>query len=129
MKGVLQHELVHCFQNNGKGTCPGGLIEGMAGVYSCHVPDGCLTKIPYLDFVRLQRKFIPPHWKREPGDKWDAGYQSTAYFLEWLDQTFGEGHVRRLNESLAEAYEESVWTTLTGHTIESLWKKYLHEYK
>lgn len=29
--GVLVHELVHCFQYNGKGTCPGGLVEGIAG--------------------------------------------------------------------------------------------------
>ena len=29
--GVLQHELVHCFQRNGKGSCPGGLVEGIAG--------------------------------------------------------------------------------------------------
>lgn len=29
--GVLVHEMVHCFQCNGKGTCPGGLIEGIAG--------------------------------------------------------------------------------------------------
>ena len=31
MLGVLVHEMVHCFQYNGKGTCPGGLIEGIAG--------------------------------------------------------------------------------------------------
>lgn len=30
--GVVVHEMVHCFQYNGKGTCPGGLIEGIAGV-------------------------------------------------------------------------------------------------
>ena len=29
--GVITHEVVHCFQYNGKGTCPGGLIEGIAG--------------------------------------------------------------------------------------------------
>jgi hypothetical protein len=29
--GVLQHELVHCFQRNGQGSCPGGLVEGIAG--------------------------------------------------------------------------------------------------
>ncbi len=79
--------------------------------------------------MRLQRKFIPPHWKRTPGDKWDAGYQSTAFFLEWVDQRVGEGHVRKLNEAMVERYEESLWTTLTGHTIESLWKKYVHERK
>ena len=28
--GVICHELVHCFQWNAHGTCPGGLIEGVA---------------------------------------------------------------------------------------------------
>lgn len=32
--GVLTHEVVHCFQYNGKGTAPGGLIEGIAGTSS-----------------------------------------------------------------------------------------------
>lgn len=31
--GVLVHEMVHCFQYNGKGSCPGGLIEGIAGLF------------------------------------------------------------------------------------------------
>lgn len=29
--GVLVHEVVHCYQYDAKGTCPGGLIEGIAG--------------------------------------------------------------------------------------------------
>lgn len=29
--GVLVHEVVHCYQHNAKGSCPGGLVEGMAG--------------------------------------------------------------------------------------------------
>lgn len=29
--GVLTHEMVHCYQFNGCGQCPGGLIEGVAG--------------------------------------------------------------------------------------------------
>lgn len=32
--GVLVHELVHCFQYNALGTCPGGLIEGIAGMFN-----------------------------------------------------------------------------------------------
>lgn len=28
--GVIRHEMVHCFQFNGKNTCNGGLIEGVA---------------------------------------------------------------------------------------------------
>jgi hypothetical protein len=33
IRGVLVHEVVHCFQYNGEGVCPGGLIEGIAGAY------------------------------------------------------------------------------------------------
>lgn len=29
--GVLVHEVVHCYQFNAQDTCPGGLIEGIAG--------------------------------------------------------------------------------------------------
>lgn len=29
--GVLVHEVVHCYQYDGKGTAPGGFIEGLAG--------------------------------------------------------------------------------------------------
>jgi hypothetical protein len=31
IRGVLTHEMVHCFQHDGNGKCPGGLIEGVAG--------------------------------------------------------------------------------------------------
>ena len=31
INGVLVHEVVHCYQYNGQGTAPGGLIEGVAG--------------------------------------------------------------------------------------------------
>ncbi|PBP21074.1 BSP-domain-containing protein, partial [Diplocarpon rosae] len=45
--GVLTHEMVHCYQYNAFGTCPGGLIEGIA------------------DWVRLNAGLSPPHWKKE----------------------------------------------------------------
>jgi hypothetical protein len=36
--GVLTHETVHCYQYNGKDTAPGGLIEGMAGLFPPSFP-------------------------------------------------------------------------------------------
>ncbi|KAJ3978114.1 peptidase of plants and bacteria-domain-containing protein [Lentinula raphanica] len=90
--GVLVHEVVHCYQYNAQGTAPGGLIEGIAVLIG---PPDC---------VRLQENLPPPHWKRVPPKgkrvpgpdgkwvwewNWDAGYERTAYFLDWIDTTTG----------------------------------------
>ena len=106
--GVLTHEMVHCYQYNAFGSCPGGLIEGIA------------------DWVRLNANLSPPHWKKEATGKWDAGYQHTGYFLEYLEKRFGEGLIRRLNEKLRiERYEEKrFWTELCGRPVEQLWGDY-----
>jgi Peptidase of plants and bacteria len=107
--GVIRHEMVHCWQYNGKGTCPGGLIEGIA------------------DFVRLRSDLGPPHWKRAWKDcDWDAGYEKTAYFLDYLERRFGYGTIIRLNERLRdrEYDEESYWTQCCGLDIKTLWSQY-----
>ncbi|KAI0893866.1 BSP-domain-containing protein [Annulohypoxylon nitens] len=109
ISGVLFHELVHCYQYNARGSAPGGLIEGIA------------------DWVRLRSDLAPPHWNRDrvPG-RWDAGYDATAFFLEYLEQRFGEGTVRQLNEKLRkEVYEEKLfWTELVGRPVEQLFEDY-----
>ena len=62
--GVVCHEMVHCWQWDARGTCPGGLVEGIA------------------DYVRLRCGHGPPHWERRWRDcAWDDGYERTAYFL------------------------------------------------
>lgn len=106
--GVIRHEMVHCYQYNGKGACPSGLVEGVA------------------DWVRLRSNFSPPHWKKSSDGKWDAGYQHTGYFLEYLETRFGDGTVRRINEKLrTDKYEEKAfWTELLGRPVEQLWGDY-----
>ena len=106
--GVLVHEMVHAWQWNGKGKAPGGLIEGIA------------------DFVRLKAKLQPPHWKREIAEKWDQGYQHTAYFLEWLESSVAEGCVMKINTALKdEKYEEDrFWPKVCGKSIQKLWNDY-----
>ncbi|SPO05893.1 related to pathogenesis-related protein NtPRp27 [Cephalotrichum gorgonifer] len=111
--GVVVHELVHCFQNDARGTCPGGLIEGVA------------------DWVRLNSELAapPPHWKRDTSKGWDAGYDRTAYFLQYLEDVFGEGSVRRLNAKLGEGkyVEKSFWPELFGKSVAELWEGYCEE--
>ncbi|KAH8426179.1 basic secretory family protein [Aspergillus melleus] len=135
LRGVLTHELVHCYQHtapprgqNGHDLRPpGGLIEGIA------------------DFVRLKASLAPPHWKR-PGsardrpERWDQGYQHTAYFLAWLeDVRVGGGAVGMVNDRLLrvgywdhdegevggdEGRKKGFWEGLFGERVEVLWREY-----
>jgi hypothetical protein len=114
--GVICHELVHCFQWNANGTCPSGLIEGIA------------------DFVRLRAGLGAAHWKQEAGGEWDGdgGYQKTGYFLEWLEGRFGLGMVKRLNGCLRVGQwdEERVFgECCEGGKVEELWEEYREELK
>ncbi|KAK4156508.1 peptidase of plants and bacteria-domain-containing protein [Chaetomidium leptoderma] len=111
--GVLTHELVHCYQWDAQGTCPGGLIEGVA------------------DWVRLNCDLSPPHWKKETAGDWDRGYQHTAYFLHYLELRFGEGTVRRLNDKLRQhKYKAEVfWPGLFESSVEKLYGDYVKKEK
>ncbi|KAL8712012.1 MAG: hypothetical protein Q9220_003708 [cf. Caloplaca sp. 1 TL-2023] len=107
IQGVLVHEMVHGWQWDGEGTTPGGLIEGIA------------------DFVRLKAGLSPPHWTKERKEQWDAGYQHTGYFLDWIETRYGDGSVRRINEALINEYvEENFWTNLFGKQVQELWDEY-----
>jgi hypothetical protein len=108
MLGVIRHEMVHCWQWAAKGTCPSGLIEGIA------------------DWVRLRSDLVPPHWKHEWDGDWDAGYQHTGYFLDYLEDRFGDGTVMAINERLRETeYEEEMfWQECCNHDVKTLWKNY-----
>jgi hypothetical protein len=108
MLGVITHEMVHCWQWAANGTCPGGLVEGIA------------------DFVRLRAGFVPPHWKQEAGGDWDAGYQHTGYFLDWLEKEMGDGTVMGINDRLRnrEYNEEGFWQHCCGDDVKKLWKRY-----
>ncbi|KAI0095217.1 plant basic secretory protein [Irpex rosettiformis] len=108
--GVIVHEMVHCFQHDGAkhgGHCPGGLVEGVA------------------DWVRLRAGYAPPHWREGYGGTWDAGYEATGYFLDWLEERYGYGVVKELNDILGKrAYGEEVFRDLTGRKVKKLWKLY-----
>jgi Peptidase of plants and bacteria len=106
--GVVTHEMVHCWQWVALGTCPGGLVEGIA------------------DFVRLKAGFVPPHWRKESSGEWDAGYQHTGYFLDFLERKYGDGTVVKINEHLRdrEYKEEIFWEECCGCGVKELWEEY-----
>ena len=107
--GVIIHEMVHCWQWNGRGQCNSGLIEGVA------------------DWVRLRAGYVPPHWRQNADKIWDVGYETTGYFLDWLEERFGAGTVPRLNQKLREPYiKEEFWQGFfgEGNGVESLWQEY-----
>lgn len=116
VRGVVIHEMVHVFQHNGKGSCPGGLIEGIA------------------DYVRLKSSLDPPHWNPWPanhktrGKKFDEGYQKSAWFLEWVENHIGgAGCIGRLNDAMRKhKWQDGLaWKDVMNDiTVEECWKLY-----
>lgn len=79
-----------------------------------------------IDFVRLREGLAPPHWTRRAGGGWDAGYETTAYFLHWIDDTWGAGTVRALNARLdAAKYDAGIFADVTGVSVDELWATYV----
>jgi hypothetical protein len=67
----------------------------------------------------------PPHWHRRGGDKWDAGYETTAYFLDWLEKRYGWGTVREINLRMnGVKYDEDIFERTTGRPVGELWNSY-----
>ena len=82
------------------------------------------------DYVRLNAGLAARHWRQEAGGEWDAGYQHTGFFLQWLEQRFGAGTVRRLNGGLREAgYDEGrvFGECCRGRRVRELWSEYREE--
>jgi hypothetical protein len=106
--GVLVHEMVHCWQHSGFGSAPVGFTEGVA------------------DWVRLKAGYAPPHWKRRADCEWDAGYERTGYFLEWLEGQCGADVVRRLNDGMRGCkYDgDNLWQDCCGKSVKDLWEGY-----
>ncbi|GLJ24693.1 hypothetical protein SUGI_0472600 [Cryptomeria japonica] len=75
--------MTHVWQWDFEGNASGGLVEGVA------------------NYVRLTAWLAPSRWvKRGGGDRWDRGYDATAYFLQYWDRC-RSGFVAKLNAKLA----------------------------
>ncbi|PGH11110.1 hypothetical protein AJ79_05055 [Helicocarpus griseus UAMH5409] len=131
LRGVITHELVHCYQHTRPTATPGG-------VRAPDPPSGLIEGI--ADFVRLKAGLAAPHWKRplnkaERGERWDQGYQVTAFFLEWIeDVRVGRGAIGMLNDRLLRiGYvgedgegrgDDGFWEGLFGAGVLALWEEY-----
>jgi hypothetical protein len=119
--GVLHHEATHLIQFDGHHGASWGLIEGIA------------------DYVRLRTNNVPPHWTRGLEDrraKWDAGYSTTAYFLDWLCQRYpsengGPNLVQQVNRVLSQPIPSDldVIFQITHQPTEALWAIYVKEFQ
>ncbi len=107
--GAMVHETVHVVQRYRSRTNPGWLVEGVA------------------DYVRF--------FKYEPGKlgrinperaRYNGSYRVTAAFLAYLNGTYDQEIVRKLNRVMREGqYREEVFKELTGKTVQELgeeWK-------
>lgn len=105
--GVVLHELTHALQYNGRSTCPGGLIEGIA------------------DFVRLKGGYGAPNWRKDTSGGPLKGYGATALFLNYVNDRH-PNFVARLNDKLRQGtYSSSLWSSLTGKSLDQLWREYV----
>ena len=103
--GVIVHELTHVYQHM---DGPGGLIEGMA------------------DFVRFRAGYVPLS-RRQPGGNWDDPYNTSAFFVAWLDDRYpGLGHElnQRMRDDDDAEWSERVFVDLTGKDVDTLWAEY-----
>ena len=67
----------------------------------------------------------PPHWVEGRGEQWDAGYEATGYFLDWLEERYGYGTVAELNGHLRTLpWSEDLFKELTGRKLKKLWRLY-----
>ena len=130
IEGVIVHEVVHCFQYNARGTCPGGLIEGIAGMSEQLVTTERVdATAARSDFIRLRANFAPPHWREDRDGKWDAGYEKTGYFLHWIENrqanSAGLSFVKDLNLAMKDReFDASIFQDMTGRSLKQLWTLY-----
>src|SRR5262249_7286397 len=99
------HEFTHVYQY---GDGPGWLIEGMA------------------DFVRFRAGLIPLS-NRGKGGHYDDAYQTTAFFLAWIDDAhpdFGYQMNQSMTDDDKKGWTLDVFKQLAGKDVDTLWSDY-----
>ncbi len=110
---VVTHEVMHIVQDYGNGDGPGWLTEGIA------------------DFARYKfgvnneaAKWSLPAYKST--QNYDNAYRITARFLLWIEEKVKPGIVKQLDSQMRNhTFTNDSWKTLTGKTVDELWKDYI----
>ena len=115
--GSVVHELVHVAQQY-HGRVPGWLTEGLADYIRWYKYEP-QSHGADLAWMRKQKKGFNPHY--------DAGYRSTANFLDWVTQQYGPNIISQVNAAARNrSYNADFWKVHTGKTLEQLgdqWKE------
>jgi hypothetical protein len=107
VRGLLHFAVGINYQYDDTGTVPVWLMTGTA------------------DYIRLKGGHLDPAGANA-GGSWTDGYQTTAYFLDYLSQTSPD-LVRTLNAVRgpgAAGYADQVFVDVTGDTVGTLWSNY-----
>ena len=108
---VVTHEVMHVVQNYGRGGGPGWLTEGIA------------------DYVRYKYGVdnAGANWSLtpfKPEQSYKNAYRITARFLNYLEKS-NPGIVVKLDDAMrTHTYKDTIWTDLTGKTVDELWTAY-----
>jgi len=120
-KGAVVHELAHVVQNYGVARrsnpnatrTPGWLVEGICDYirWFLYEPQSRGAEITSRNIARA---------------RYDGNYRISGNFLNWVTETYCKDLVQRLNAAArAGRYNEDLWKTATGHTVQELgdeWK-------
>ena len=112
-RGMVIHEMTHIIQSYPP-TRAGWLVEGVAD----HVrffrfePE---TKVTLRDLDRASYR---------------DGYRTTALFLDWVQRTYDEDLVVKLNAALRRGeYAPELFKTATTKTLDDLWAEFVKDVK
>jgi len=108
---VVTHEVMHVVQSY-KDYSPGWLTEGIAD---------------YVRYVygvnNLKGDWTLPEYR--PGQSYENAYRVTARFLLWVEKNKNKEIVDRMDAAMRDgAYTPALWVTLTGKSVDDLWKEY-----
>ncbi|WP_437186328.1 basic secretory protein-like protein [Planctomicrobium sp. SH668] len=112
--GSVVHEMVHIVQQYGRtrpgARNPGWLVEGVADQIRWYLYESKDQRPGTPDFSRA---------------KYSDSYQTTAGFLDYVQNHGHEDLVQRLNAAMREGtYSEEIWKKITGKTVDELWNDY-----